>query len=211
MYIPKDLLQLIDRYNEEGIFIINYPNIYWFNAKRFEFWVSGFEDVLYYKNNLYVKNVYDRVLIYVHKEFHFIETEPANLKYNNLLKLFFNPNYKTMCINNDTVFTVVDNKQISMYNGKKTTFITNDSPTCYQLFYLNDYIYIFGAVSTHSAKYNLTTKKWSILDDSELFGMIYQFQNKFYSFEDNKKNLWCYDVKTGWIQTSTLVPAFLEQ
>ncbi len=54
--LAKDLVLLIDKYDEPGIMIDTQNKIYWFNGKRFEFWchkTSECTDIYYTKNHLY--------------------------------------------------------------------------------------------------------------------------------------------------------------
>lgn len=55
------LQQLIQRYNETGIFIPIKTNVIWFNGKRFELFCNNnlvCEKFIYYKNVLYAKHAH---------------------------------------------------------------------------------------------------------------------------------------------------------
>ncbi len=53
--IPSDLMNIIEQYNENGVFMNDENKIYWFNGKRFEFWCqANSNDILFAHNNIYV-------------------------------------------------------------------------------------------------------------------------------------------------------------
>ncbi len=58
----KDLQGLINKYNEPGIMIDFHKHVYWFNGKRFEFFLKHNEsDMLYYKNQFYFYHLHEIV------------------------------------------------------------------------------------------------------------------------------------------------------
>ncbi len=64
--IPKDLLLLIDKYNEDGVAIDINDHVYWFNGKRFEYVAPvpidhmRTHDVIYYNGSFYSCNPYTK-------------------------------------------------------------------------------------------------------------------------------------------------------
>ncbi len=62
MFIPKTLLELIDKYNEKGILFKFDTKVIWFNGKRFEHWYHHFGlmngKILYYRSKLYFKQLH---------------------------------------------------------------------------------------------------------------------------------------------------------
>ncbi len=52
--LPCDLMNIIEQYNEYGVFMNDEYEIYWFNGKRFEFWCEATnDDLLYIGNDIY--------------------------------------------------------------------------------------------------------------------------------------------------------------
>ncbi len=70
--IPSVLQNLIDGYNEKGVFLINDAIIYWTNFKRIEIWMvatCNFYKVFEFNNTLFVKDYYNNLYIQKHNEF----------------------------------------------------------------------------------------------------------------------------------------------
>jgi hypothetical protein len=60
--LPKVLCNLIEIYNETGQYLINKENLYWFNGKRFEFFINcnPYKRVIFFKNKVYfVRNAFN--------------------------------------------------------------------------------------------------------------------------------------------------------
>ena len=68
----KNLLSIINKYNEHGCFIAHNGNIYWFNGKRWEFWCFYSHNVdsimnIKHKSDLVIKSYYGYSLCFRNK------------------------------------------------------------------------------------------------------------------------------------------------
>ncbi len=163
--IIKSILNIINKYNEDGIFVWRKESIYWFNGNRFEYWCKcpctpfGFHFV--YKNKIFkagILNVFeDRVL------------------YGNLV-----------------CRRVHAHAPIELFDGVNIIKIKQPkSPYLYCVFSLENELYIFG-FRTYQ-KFN--GQEWIDLacpGEEFYFWNIYLFKGKFYQIV-NKSLYWVYD------------------
>ena len=152
--VSKNILSIINKYNENGIIIAKNDKFYWFNGHRYEYWCAKPKNSskhAYYKNNLYV-------LI------------------NRISHIYKNGQYEFawICI----VQTMLYNRKTCIYKGnvyefhnrKLYAYETNQNSTCSEignqkpfnggdfLFGYDNHIYVIG---TKNEKMNLSTGIWS--------------------------------------------------
>jgi len=186
--ISKNIRNLIDKYNEDGIFMRCDLTIYWFNGKRFEYWVKTVRKwpVFTYQHDLYC-NFNGTIMIYKNKEFKFVEKHI--LLYNHPIKYF-----GTMAVCKEQYLFTLNYRSshlfLQQFDG--ITNINFEKPifSAHQMLLYLDDIYIFGGFKCE--KFNIMTKKWLPFADMpfvmkhNIFDSIYLFNGIFY-LEKNKK------------------------
>ncbi len=187
--LPKDILSIIGQYDESGIFVVNNESIFWFNAKRLEYWCET-ENYLItsYCNDLYGR-YNGEVYMYKNRKWEQIKV-PQIWKHPLYL---FRTNSKQVILNDvvyryDMNFERFDGKEIielptKIWRGFGISFH----------FYKND-IYYFG--SAHNEKFSIIHQKWTEIATTPISNcyylmFMYLFNNKFYYFVGNKR--YCYD------------------
>ncbi len=88
--LPRDMTGIIEKYNEDGAFMDDGDNIFWFNGKRFEFWCQRppKSDMLYIGNDIYA---YGHCQVY---KYHKMQFKVWDHNINKILQTFF---HTVMC------------------------------------------------------------------------------------------------------------------
>ena len=169
----KNILSLIEKYNEKGIFINTNQKIYWFNGKRFEFCFLFLNSTQLIQIN---NELYTREGFLLFKHLHKQKFQPLPLTTSTALNLFASWNY----------FVVMGNKVIKNQNVPKkrnndygNNFVASD-----------DCIYSFSSFRDKSEKYDFKIQQWcfvqsppnvALVNDMIFFkGYFYQFQKDGY-------------------------------
>ncbi len=197
--IPKVLLELIDKYNEIGVFTIFNGKIYWFNGKRFEIWCDipnvllGNVNVCVQNGKLYIQCPFT-TYIYKNKQFRL----PVG---NDILKNS-HPNGKICHFYNlasikikDCFFEYYD-KFRKYEKGIWQILPKKPIASCHKIYYYKNELYCFS--TRGNEKFNIITNKWSsfannIVDANDVLfvnNTFYGVDNckiiEIYNFEENK-------------------------
>ncbi len=188
--LPKDIENIINEYNEIGIFIRYRGQLYWFNGKRFEFWCehrAKYECFLTYNNNLYYKS-YKKIYVYKNKIFKQIKIPQ---QWNHPLNVF----RKRRKLINNNVYRYEESiyKMIDTYGNVIMTLPGRDDPVFgFELLGYNDCIYSFGSWQNEkfvNGKWNIIAQYPNHNNDYD----VYLFKSKFYAFEQTSMNYYIYD------------------
>ncbi len=210
--LPKDLMNLIDKYNEIGIMCHNADNVYWFNGKRFEFWcekLHNFEyDMLYIDNQIYGIDM-SNYTIYQFKNKCFVKT----IIYG-LVKEYFTKFYSSRFIYLED-HSIVNSSNNALVNvkydesGKKiTTVLTsniNIESYC-RLLKHNNLIYCFTAKKL--GVFNLIDKSWIFIHHNYMMDNIYTMNcvNDLIYFFDGTHCDFIFDTKLNqWQNIESIV------
>ncbi len=160
--INKNILLLINKYNEDGTFVQIQNKIYWFNGQRLELWYEfgcGKFRLLWYKNQLYCRS--EIGLLYIFKHLHFIPISNQNSKildlFQNGISLTFFENHNVVYHENDTWLGIC--------------YIKNILAT-------NEHLYLFQT----SIYYKVYLKTWGITETFFNFDFLCIFKNIVYCF-----------------------------
>lgn len=178
--IPNVLLHLIDKYNENGIFINKDDKAYWFNGKRLEFWTNVDEntEVFTHEKNLY--SLRSDLKIYKSKQFQSI-TIKRDI-WNDSLNIKHQTCYFATALLNNLQYNSTGGGWLTIFDGKSN--INTPSKKYldygYQLFAYNNHIYYFG---TKSERFNPITNIWTDIADCPVKDCprIYFVNNCFYA------------------------------
>lgn len=191
--VPTVLLQLINKYNENGGFILKSQKIYWFNGKRLEFWVHwpGGGSVFHYEKNLYVATSI-HVMIYKNKRFNKIYL--SNI-WNNLLNIA----HKNAIYDNDGQCALVNGcryqcttLRFEMFDGNLYTQLPRKQFPAFgfAMFPHKHEIYYFGTISE---KYDIIAQRWTVLANIPFtYGNVYYINDCFYYMNGNSD--YVYDI-----------------
>ncbi len=187
--LPTDVSNIINNYNENGVFILIHNTIYWFNEKRLEEWcICTYSKVCTYDHELYVFNDF-RVQKFNTRNF------KISTKWNHPLKLFSIEQEGTIC--NNVVYRLCL-LYFEMFDGNHITrFPTpNDEPSIGFILSYKDTIYNFEPYETY--KFNIFTKKWILATRNlcYIYNKPYLVNGKFYSFIGFGLNYVVYDPVT---------------
>ncbi len=187
--LPKDIMDIIDEYNEIGIFICYCKKIYWFNGKRFEIWCrSKYYYMLTYNNDLYYRKSKE-ILMYKNRRFEKVKVPEA---WNHPLRVFSDGK------------KLIDNDVYKYHWGKSVYKIINKHGQIFilpqknypqyglELLGYDNCLYYFG--SGQNEKF--VNGKWDTIAQYPNFKNqfdIYSFDGKFYAFEYNVIDYYIYD------------------
>ncbi len=170
--IPKVLLELIDKYNEIGVFTISDAKIYWFNGKRFEMWCDippqEAVNAFVYKRKLYIRYSFE-TYIYKNKQFRL----PVG---NDIIKNshpygFFSHFYNLGSIKIKNCFFAYEYNDFFKFDkGIWQMLPKKQIKCCYKIYYYKNELYCFS--NWGNEKFNILTNEWSSI------------ANNFYSFDD---------------------------
>ncbi len=176
--VPDVLQNLINKYNEAGIFLIVDELIYWFNSKRFETWCKcddNFSGVLYYKNTLYTKTM-GHLHVYKNRQF-------TGCMFSNIVTQSF-CNYGTYAVIIDEKLWINEISTLFCYNNSMYTItpLMILKPIKYkcQIKAYKYFIYFF--TGSKMLQYNTITSTWSEYQCRfyYTFKAIELFNDKFY-------------------------------
>lgn len=183
--IPTDLLKLIQKYNEDGIFVRIDKYVYWFNGKNLKYWTVFANPIITYKKALYTRR-YGDLLIYKKNKFQIVE-RPTEIWHP--LYLFMEYTEHLKCVQNKTIYYL----PAMLFRDTNTNHICIQSSKtgCYsQIFYYKHFLYLFHT-TTFVEKYNLITSEWTKLASRppllEHYWKLYLFNNTFYAFVSTKQ------------------------
>ncbi len=182
--LPKDILNIISLYNEDGIFVKRGIDIYWFNSKRFEFWCKYKtpDIIMTYNHDLYIK-IHDKIHLWKNKQLIKIE-----IPWNHPLKIFSRNQYIEV-LNNSILYRFCDlNKTLFTFDGHTQKDIASiiTKTNFYDMMSYKNCIYLFGDRETK--KYNIQT---STMNDVCVIPRwfenhcLYDFNGKFYDIGPN--------------------------
>ncbi len=190
--IPKDIINIIDNYNETGIFVEYNGGIYWFNGTRFEYWCPlQDENILTYENDLYYLANF-KVFKYKNKDS--IKVKVPKI-WNHPLYLFSEwYGYVSQVIYQNKVYRHRYNSIIEMFDGKDVIRLPSkiEAACGVQILIYNQHIYSFG---TQNEKFDFKTQQWIKLKTSNCYGHVYLFNNKLYRMERYDTTYYTYNVE----------------
>ncbi len=171
--IPSALLELIHKYNENGIFIHDCSNVYWFNGKRLEWWLTcfGIEQVKTFNKHVYIYYHRNKIRIYKNCKICALLIQPFEKNY----KKIFHGHY-SMILEYQYNYLVFDGFQPSNYTHKDRSLTP---------FFFNNRFYIFDNES-RSEYYDIFENKWNAIALENYLGYflkykgVYFFNNLFY-------------------------------
>lgn len=166
--IPKDLLYLISKYNEIGIFFAFNDYIYWFNGKQIKKWCENVHDL----TMLNIDNGY----LYGHNNFDSYHLE--NLKFTKI-------SWKNMQLIKDQKTKIVYDYKLGFFADNIALPLKNHRRCGIKLLQCDSNLYYFGS-SIHEI-FNIKTNKWSnlMLPNETLLVDVALFQNLFYLLYEN--------------------------
>ncbi len=180
--LPKDMTNIINEYNEIGIFIRCNRRLYWFNGKRFEFWCEATNKYCFmtYNNDLYW-NFFGKVSIYKNKQF--ITSQVPKI-WNHPLYVF----QQGLTLINGKVYDYDINLQVNMitdeFNNRSILPEKHHPDFGFKLIYYKDSIYYFGSIQNEkfiNGNWIVIAQYPNIYNDYD----VYLFNDKFYAFELN--------------------------
>ncbi len=187
---PQDVSNIIDDYNEHGIFI-SLDKIYWFNGKRFElWWESAYWIILTYEHDLYCYDSYNKgVVLYRNKQFINVKL-PS--RWNHPLQLF--NRFPFMSILHGIVYCMKQG-QLAIMNKNNINVLSKHKCRGSQIITCEDDIYVFGFIENQ--KFNTISKEYQTIPTSPFENYdIYLFNKKIYNFFSSTKYA-IYDLEIG--------------
>lgn len=184
--IPMVLLNIVDKYNEVGMFIVNENNtLDWFNGKRWENFKKNCGNVIRYKNKIFIENEY---------QWYKLNGQKTNISQVILSRIGFHCKRLIQIKIKNIMHTYIFTKRnIEHFNGnewtnnKKATIkkwhTCNDFGNCY---YLLTYCYC---------------EKWNFIKKSQnIVGIIYcEFQQQHYVI-DLHGDLFLTELTCDWTE-----------
>ncbi len=206
--IPKVLLELIDKYNEKGVFITsNGYDVYWFNGIRFEYWCTSqkrIDLIFIFKDNLYLSN----------------DGQCPKQKYKNLkliplesikTRIPYEFHFDRVQLSNGKVWVSNGYYLWEYYSAQEV--VKGGPPFHNFIIGYGNCIHLFGnGVQNFHQIYDTTTSKFlkpqkesKILSDVVPFDDIVVLDKFFYVFKANWPVI-IYDIENEtWIKTTTTV------
>ena len=156
----KNILNLIQKYNEYGFFIKYKYDVYWCNAKRLEYWyrlADRYTEIITWQGELY-------------------------LKYKGY---FYKNNLTSYCpffqgINEKMV--VIKTQQYKMVNGQINGIVKKSPNNGYKILAVGNEIYAFSAF--RNEKFNVLTNTWSDFADIDTED-VFLYNDKIYGISYN--------------------------
>ncbi len=194
--LVKEILNLINKYNEDGIIVECENKFYWFNGSRYEFWClkpQGASHPVYYKSKLYVKI---DLLVYEYKNKKFILSLNEDVLVTSLL------HFKYRCLYKENVYDFLNVGKKLWRIGKFGNWmqIDQEKPSYSGLFLFGyeNCIYVIG---DKNEKFNLLTSSWSTFKKTPFLMTNGCFLNdKFYNLSEEDTFINYYDPKIDqWI------------
>ncbi len=192
------LLDLIDKYNENGIFIRHLKKIWWFNGKRLEHWtdVDCF-DIIYKNNKLYLLDHNFKTIIY----------ENGFVKQSK--KSMFELSTRIFKIAND-IFEINSNiggNRYCHFHGHfvRHSIFKSNGFTKYKM--EKNRIYAFSYRGDNEY-YDIIEHRWHIFKAQILpyCFQVYFFNELFYIFTNSECFLWIYDPKlNSWYKKTDII------
>jgi len=184
--IAKHLLKLINNYNENGIYFAYNKNIWWFNGKRLERWLSvvNGEAILSDRSNVYV--IDDNAISYVLKDRKFEKNYKSVAELFNLDDVYFC--FRICCVNG-MLYDFSDG--LSFYrNGMRMPLKKHHSYGA-RLLHYNGFLYFFTLYANgENEKFNLKTLEWSSFSHHRYYltmQAVYLLNDLFYILFRNGK------------------------
>ncbi len=197
--IIKNLLRIIDDYNEVGIYFVFDGKLWWLNGKRSEKWCTSYSDKIYlYNNNVYGIGSGDGFITHILKNNKFEKYKQAWQSILNLDMYHIHP------------FHLYIDKNKTIYNYTTMAFRKNDNflkrkvyeVDGFKLLHYDGFLYYFsGHKEERNEKFDLNTEEWSSFNhpgetilDVNLYGGLF-----YILFEDGTINT--YNPVNGMWQT----------
>ncbi len=186
--LPKDILRLIDDYNEPGVFVISITyKIYWFNGKRFRYWCDfNFGTILTYQNDLYAMHYYTGLCIYKNNSFQQI----IHKKGWNELKIFANDKSYLQVLVGKFIYeigyypTIVDLSFTKFDGINRINLPKKPHFSVFKMIPYKNEIFAFG--QTHNEKFDLINNCWFPFATTPYINYchVYLFKDRFYAIKD---------------------------
>ncbi len=184
--LPKDILRLIDDYNEPGVFVIITYKIYWFNGKRFQYWCDfNIGTILTYQNDLYVRN-YVGLCIYKNKSFHIIREKGWNE-----LKIFASDTSYLQVLVGKFIYeigyhlTTMDLSFTKFDGINRINLLKKPHFSVFKMILYKNEIFAFG--NTYNEKFDLINNCWFPFARCTRYinyCHVYLFKDRFYAIKD---------------------------
>ncbi len=207
--ISKDLMNLINAYNENGIYFLFSHTLWWFNGKRIEKWCycPDISRIFVDDGNLYARTEpYREVFI----------LENQSFKYCGILEDIFdiedehiNPWY--ICFDDDDNLYTYARGEPFQKNGNplpRKKYYYNGNKLLYYDGFL--YYFSFDFKGQNNEKFDIKTNQWSFFNDQLIYenwiSDIYLLNNIFYTLFGNGK-IGTYNPKTDtWQKIDISLP-----
>ena len=188
--LPKQLLNLVHNYKEDGILVQINGIVWWFNGKRFEYWLKG-------DFNIYLNTPYTNGTLFVYQE---KKWKPLILadKWNDPWKLVHNPHFFFQILVGKFIYREAWGEMFEKFDGVrscKLNFKQEPRAGCKVVSDNNYMIYYFGS-QVHE-KFCTITETWSYISSYYTIGYdkFHFFNGKCYCFKD-KQNYIVYDCES---------------
>ncbi len=195
MMIPKVLLELIDKYNEKGVFVINELKILnWFNGKRWEnFNIINCDECVRYRENLY---------LFLNNDWYRFNGKLIKTKNSCLLNQIITINPKRLIriqINNIWHTYIFSKRKIEHFNGFKWE---KNEKISYEI--KNNDVGIYHYSLTRDS---FDSWKFKNKTSQEIHGILFcYFQTSYYAINKQNGNLLLLNWETVPVGWSDLEP-----
>ncbi len=198
--LPTDVMKLVDHYNEDGVFIWHNGSIYWFNGKKFEYWIDDkCTNIFTYEHDLF-KCDHGNLMIFKNNQFQTIEIPRRGLL------AYLGDEHVDVAISEDGKIYQFFNHQLITDGEFVKEKPTKCGMTC--IFYHN---HIYCVSFSRNEKFNIESHEWSDFANMPIQGYdriyyrkssyakTYYFNKKLYVNAVEKKLLLEYDfINDTW-------------
>ncbi len=173
MILP-DLINLINAYNENGIYFLYDSILWWFNGKRFEKWryCYNISKIFIYNNKLYARAVNNGSQNYILE----------NQQFKLIPEIF--PNCS--CLDDNNVVYSYERHHL-FRNGKRLPNKMNDAYG-FKLLHHEGFLYFFSSLMNGiNEKFNIETNEWTFISNQIIYTIsdMCLLNNIFYILFDN--------------------------
>ncbi len=189
-------MNIINAYNENGIYFLFDSTLWWFNGKRFENWCycPHIRYLFVYNSKLYGKATCNKIHILENQQFKYHGSMEDIIKTKN----YVNP--WSICLDDNHNFYFYSRKFGTFKNGEPLPNKTHPFAGL-KLFYYDGFLYHFGCGGGDDAneKFDLQKKQWSVFATYQVIcniNDIYLLNDLFYILFTNGK-IETYNPKTN--------------
>ncbi len=192
--LPTDIWNLINIYNEPGIFVLHLRNIYWFNGKRFEFWTEFVYLPFTYENELYFCKC-SQLCVYRNNKHVQIEFPK---RWNHPLNLLKNTSYyHRQMVSDGNIYRATYHNTFEMFDGEHVSQLPQKQfpKQGLEMIAFNNNIYSFG--SHRNERFDINSQQWIQLKSKypSWNGLVHLLNDKLYLFDFHDARYWEYDLQ----------------